>query len=542
MSQNSHSLKNPCVLGFAFIVLLLSSPLFIIQVNAETVNLKITVFDESGFVPASQLGSRKIESILISIYKLNGQFISSKLTNSQGEATFTLNVGTYNVTAGWKLIHDGLGFGKTWKIVDAFNLNTNVELYVPLIIFHSYNNGHNFELDYMDLKTSTTQHETLIEVNPGQTISAEFSWWELETANVPVWYVSVFGSWNPTNPLKKLASGVASPTSYNKHTMAVTFSAPLTPGIYKIRLIGAEDYDWPNSFYTSGHYNPSLGRDMGIDLISKSSDDFNGEGIIFVRKITVEPFLSVNIADSAPPDHTPKDGDINRDLISDWLLSSISDDQGCRIEVWVIDHFPWFIADASDSYAFIFVDKTGEVSWIGGCVYGGGRNDGIVWYDGDNNHNLNPDKFLRTKWTSLDGPDDNPADRKTDGLEKSPQILTHDDDKDGKTDLTVFEYDIAEDNLIKLHYEQDPELMHFVVTKPPHSPFNYDDLPSPDPNTSSDVHPNNDGRSEAMIPLKLSQPVGGFLIIEDTSKFIFPWVCLLITILIGIIICRKIDF
>jgi len=62
----------------------------------------------------------------------------------------------------------------------------------------------------------------------------------------------------------------------------VTFTAPVTPGVYHVRLNAVEDFDWPNSYYTSYHYQPSLGRDTAMSIISKAVDQPYGIGTIIV--------------------------------------------------------------------------------------------------------------------------------------------------------------------------------------------------------------------------------------------------------------------
>lgn len=257
-----------------------------------TATLNVNVFDEGGFSPASVNGAVRLADIPVEIYSPDGTLIGSGLTDSTGSVSFNLPVGTYNVTYGGTTItpyDSGIWWAVSSKIVDVQNNPTNTDVYAIRIIFHHYSGGNNFELNYIDLNTTTANHENSITVAPGQQINAEFSWSELETANVPVWYVSVFGSWNPTSTLGNLANGVASPSSDNLHTVPLTFTAPTTPGTYEVRLNGVEDYDWPNSYYTSFHYQPTLGRDTCNDLISKSNTGPYGIGIITVTVMPPPP-------------------------------------------------------------------------------------------------------------------------------------------------------------------------------------------------------------------------------------------------------------
>jgi hypothetical protein len=262
-----------------------------------TATLNVNVFDEGGFSPASVHGAVRLTDIPVKIYALNGTLVDSGITNSTGSVSFNLPVGTYNMTYGGTMItpyDSGIWWAISSKIVDVQNDPTNIDVHAIRIIFHHYTGGNNFELNYIDLNTTTANHENSIIAAPGQQINAEFSWWELETANVPVWYVSVFGSWNPTSTLGNLASGTASPSSHNLHTVPLTFTAPTTSGTHEVRLNGVEDYDWSNSYYTSFHYQPSLGRDTCNDLISKNQIGPYGIGTIIVTGQPSQLSVSIN--------------------------------------------------------------------------------------------------------------------------------------------------------------------------------------------------------------------------------------------------------
>jgi hypothetical protein len=242
--------------------------------------LTINVFDESGFPPASIHGVNRIADMPIKIYKLDDSLVASGSTDASGTASFNLANGQYKIVYGSKVTEH---FGVASKIVDVSGGSMNLDIYSFQAQFHTYSGGGPYELDHIDLDKNSAGYQDVITVQPGQQINAEFSWWELETVNVPVWYVSAFGSWNPTSALGNLAWGCASPWSHNLYTIPLTFTAPSTPGTYEVRLVGVLDYDWPNSFYTAAHYQPSLGRDTGISIIGKTIDGPYGVGTIIVR-------------------------------------------------------------------------------------------------------------------------------------------------------------------------------------------------------------------------------------------------------------------
>jgi len=191
------------------------------ETQATLNTLTVNVFDESGFPPAGTAGAVRLADVPVQIYALNGTLVDSGVTNSTGSIAFSLPVGTYELMYGGSLItsyDSGVWWGISSQMVEVSSL-TSVDVYAMRIIFHHYDGGNNFELNYIDLNTTTMNYETLITVQPGQLIHAEFSWWELETRNVPVWYVSAFGSWNPTSALGNLASGTASPSSHTLHSV-----------------------------------------------------------------------------------------------------------------------------------------------------------------------------------------------------------------------------------------------------------------------------------------------------------------------------------
>lgn len=240
--------------------------------------LTVNVFDESGFPPSSINGSIRLPDIPVNVFLPDDTPVANTTTNINGTASFLLPEDQY------KLVYGGTQWiGVASQTVNLTGGSTSIDLYCFYVTFHDFDAGGPFELDHVDMDTSSVGYQSAISVDPGQQINAEFSWWELETQNVPVWLVSAFGDWAPTSALGNLESGGASPTSHFQHNVALSFSAPVNPGIYTVRLVGTLDYDWPISYYTGAHPNANLGRDMGVSIISKSVTGPYGTGEIVVR-------------------------------------------------------------------------------------------------------------------------------------------------------------------------------------------------------------------------------------------------------------------
>ncbi len=292
--KNVTAISEGVFLAVLVIAVLLSSALtpFAKADKAATVN--ITVYDESGFPVASAGGFTKLAEVQVRMYDANGSLVVCGQSGNDGTLTFNLDPGVYTVQYGGCLYRS---IANPWsadlttypaclpasKHVTIAKGANQLDLYVAGLLFHVYecgsDGGDPFQLDYFDLNSSTADHETTITVSPGQTVQAVASFWELDTINVPIWYVSVFGDWNPTTALANLAEGCASPSSHTYHTVPFTFTAPTQPGTYHVRLNGALDYDWCNSYYTGGHPNPGLGRDMGNNIISNITIDPQTRGI-----------------------------------------------------------------------------------------------------------------------------------------------------------------------------------------------------------------------------------------------------------------------
>jgi hypothetical protein len=287
-SRTLTAISERAFLALLLVAVLLSSVLVacVRADNASTVN--ITVYDESGFPAASAGGFTKLAEVQVRMYDTNGNLVASGRSGDDGTLTFNLDPGVYTVQYGGCLYRSIAAPYSTDLTTYAACLPDSrqvtiskganqLSLYVAELSFHVYESGSDggnpFQLDYLDMNSSASDHETTITVSPGQTVQAVASFWELETINVPVWYASAFGDWNPTAALANLAEGCASPSSHALYTVPFTFTAPTQPGTYDIRLNGALDYDWCNSYYTGNHPNPSLGRDMGNSIISNVSVD-----------------------------------------------------------------------------------------------------------------------------------------------------------------------------------------------------------------------------------------------------------------------------
>jgi hypothetical protein len=347
--------------------------------SAGTTTLTLTAFDESGFSPASATGFQKLAEIKVKIYDASSNLIASGQSGNDGTVTFNLDAGVYTVQYGGclyryitspqssDLAYYGACLPDSAQVTVAEGSN-QLNLYVAGLCFHAYQSGSDggdpFQLDYLDLDTTTTDHETSLTVQPGQTVQAAASFWELETINVPVWLVSAFGDWNPTVTLANLAEGVASPSSHSLHTIPFSFTAPTQPGTYHIRINGALDYDWCNSYYTGGHFNPNLGRDMGNSIISNINIDTQTRditGVYGVATITVvgqsaiaKRILIVNNAGTFGPSWYLPDG-------TPFTLMSFLRDKGFLVDVWTdisngralsLDILPSWFFDVQDNLQY----------------------------------------------------------------------------------------------------------------------------------------------------------------------------------------------
>lgn len=228
--------REPTLVLFLFLVLITSAiqtpALFPV---AALGGVTVTVFDESGFSPSSSGGVRKLSQIPVSVYSLDGSLVTSGTTDSTGSLTLTIAEGIYNFVYGGSWAHpvgspplEAWAIGVSTTEVTISSTTTTVDLYAFAVAYHQDwpGGGSTFELDHIDMDLATPGYQTSVTVNPGQQLTVEMAFWELETVNVPVWYASAFGSWNPTQALSNLQSGVASPSAHTLYTKQFSFTVP----------------------------------------------------------------------------------------------------------------------------------------------------------------------------------------------------------------------------------------------------------------------------------------------------------------------------
>ncbi len=268
----------------ASFTLLTANAVFAKQPKRE---LSVLVYPESGFPPASSNPIVPLRNFTVNIYQPNGALIASKKTDVNGEAVFDLHYGKYFIAAPTSdhlnYVPTTIGFVFTPKNKVAY-------LYLPWLRTRVKEgpSTNPFWFSFIDLDTSTPEHETMLKCLPGQTISVKVSWWELETTNSPVWYVSLFGDWQPTVRLSNLGSGTAGPGHNQLYERVRTFTAPLEPGVYTLRVVGVLDYRWPCSYYTWRHFSAALGRDMAIHILAQTKGDYENIGIATIKVVDFE--------------------------------------------------------------------------------------------------------------------------------------------------------------------------------------------------------------------------------------------------------------
>lgn len=249
--------------------------------------LSVIVYPESGFPPASSNPIVPLQNCTVNIYRPNGTLIASKKTDVNGEAVFNLHYGKYIISIPTPTpsayMPTTIGFVFTPK-------NKVANLYLPWLYTRNPlpPSVHPLRFESIDLNTATPEHETMLKCLPGQTISVKVSWWELETTHYPVWYVSLFGDWQPTTPLSNLAWGVSSPSTHELYERIATFTAPLKPGIYTVRVVGVLDFWWPCSYFTRFHYSAHLGRDTRIGILGREPGEYENIGIATIKVVDFE--------------------------------------------------------------------------------------------------------------------------------------------------------------------------------------------------------------------------------------------------------------
>lgn len=73
-------------------------------------------------------------------------------------------------------------------------------------------------------------------IQPGQECDVHVVW-SVSTTHVPITYVNYFGNWQPGEELARGALYGGTPASGNTYTDDFTFTAPETPGYYRIRFM-----------------------------------------------------------------------------------------------------------------------------------------------------------------------------------------------------------------------------------------------------------------------------------------------------------------
>ncbi|MFQ6129121.1 MAG: PKD domain-containing protein [Thermoplasmata archaeon] len=318
LQGRSSSGINPVIVSSIVTLALLSILCTFPEGSSQMATLEITTYDESGFPPPGSDGFYILAFVPINVTDTEGNFVTNGTTNETGFLSFDLPYGSYNLSYGGVnvsmrmggVLYPGFRTMKKSTIVVLDNDTVVIDLHLTSIGFQwsQGGGGHGLELNYIDLNRSTPAKETVLTVPPGTRVETEFSFWELETPNVPIWYVSAYGSWNETSPLANIGSGMCSPSTHNLRTHQVDFFAPESEGTYEIRLVGVYDFTWPNSFWSSRHYSPSMGRDMGVDVISKGLEGPYGTATLRVEVPNHPPR-----AEAGPDVSTLEDGIVRFD-------------------------------------------------------------------------------------------------------------------------------------------------------------------------------------------------------------------------------------
>lgn len=274
-----------------FYSLLLGSMIFVPTLTkAQISDFTVIVLDESGFPPASILGPSPLYNITAKLTTQEGVLIRSQVTDQNGTAKFRVESGEYRLileTGGAYFSNTMTKTNVTSQSLDVVLAEPSEELvvYLPTIMYHSFSPGSALELEFIDLNSRTNGTEVEIHVRPGEAVHFATKFWERPTENVPVWYVSLFGSWQPSVSLANLEMGVSSPVTNESYYRTVEFQAPTVPGEYEVRVLGNLDYSWPLTYRTAFHYwaeAPGGPRDMGVHVLSKGPQGPYGIGTIVV--------------------------------------------------------------------------------------------------------------------------------------------------------------------------------------------------------------------------------------------------------------------
>jgi hypothetical protein len=234
--------------------------------------------------------------------------------------------------------------------------------------------------------------------------------------------------------------------------------------------------------------------------------------------------VPIPIPDTAPPywvnpktgknegSNPAKDIDVNGDKQKDWLLDREVDEKGNDIELRVIDPDGKVNGKEGDGkpydewYALVYSNKTGRYL-IGWCPFKGGGNGGSKTREPGP-----PVQFTGTTWTSRD--------------------RFGDDDKDGKNDKWIFEFDVSTNLLTKKHYEDNVQVSS--ETQEPEGP---DEFNSTHWGMPTFNYTEADGIMGPFIA-----PDGGICVPVDKLDLLAPHISVASTILIATVatsICAK---
>lgn len=254
--------------------------------------LLITIYDESGMPPSSINGQNKLSNVPIQIRSLDGELVFSGETDSSGTTMANLNSDTYDITYGASIGYTVSSSHKLWLMETSQRITiesdqSELSLLCPAVSYNIYSidggGGSSLQFDHFDLDLTYEGEQESIKVGPGQSISGEVGFWELETINVPVWYCSITASWDIENPVANIASGCASPNTHQYHEYPFSFNAPTDPGVYTIRLNVCYDFTWPTGYATGWHYSQDMGRDMGVTIVSSELEGPYGVATLIVE-------------------------------------------------------------------------------------------------------------------------------------------------------------------------------------------------------------------------------------------------------------------
>jgi len=233
--------------------------------------------------PVSAMGREPMPGLPVRLFDGAGALVAEATTDDDGAARLEVAPGDYALRYGGAVTATGRSAARQSRPLRVPPDGVDLDLTVPVIGWHVHDQGGPMELERMDMDPSLAGDQRVARVARGARVTVEVAWWERSTVNVPVYYVSLFGEWQPTEALARLAHGVASPSSNRLHRHVVTFAAPSSPGTYRVRLVDVLDYKWPPSFHTARHYEPALGRDMYVKIIGRDDFETFGEGTLMVE-------------------------------------------------------------------------------------------------------------------------------------------------------------------------------------------------------------------------------------------------------------------